>query len=332
MDGMEKNIHWVLLLVITIVCFSVQVSAVTVSELQGLIAEERGQVPETGRFVYVEESVDNSAIEGDPNSIVYLLSKIRSHCWTQNDILLDIKRNRARISKKDISDKSEFEEEYRKLAEQGYGLSGDGTIIYQGDYTLIVTQSETGSTPDLSINMRPAGAGLPNHKGKLYSGLLIAESVLANAIEADISAVEADGKSLLRVKIHTEKEGKLLNIQVIDLDPLLGFRFRHYELKGPNGQLAREIIADDYRDVNGIPYPFLYIRRQFDENGKVVKEKKYTFETVELGVDVSEDDFKVAVPAGTNVTDVAMTMRSFTINKGGTMSIGDVLELANQQE
>jgi len=135
---------------------------------------------------------------------------------------------------------------------------------------------------------------------------------------------------LLRIELITKGQKSLK--RTIDCDSSLGYCFRRIQCHS-EGQLVWETIADDYRYVNDVnntivvPYPFLYINRSFDKDGKIRRETKYVMEKVELGVDLSPDDFKIFVPAGTHFIDVVVSMTTHTIEQSGYMGIDDALSI-----
>jgi hypothetical protein len=50
-------------------------------------------------------------------------------------------------------------------------------------------------------------------------------------------------------------------------------------------------------------------------------------EKVELGVDLSPDDFKIFVPTGTRLFDSVASMTTHTIEQGGYIGIDDALSI-----
>ena len=144
-----------------------------------------------------------------------------------------------------------------------------------------------------------------------------------------MTEINLDGKTLLRIVLTTKGQNTLK--RSIDCVPSLGYRFRRIQCHS-DGHLVWEKIADNYRFVNDIssmfevPYPFLYINRSFDKDGKIRRETKYVMEKVELGVDLSPEDFKIFVPAGTRfVDDVSKVIH--TIENSGYIGIDDALNI-----
>ena len=120
-------------------------------------------------------------------------------------MLLDCNGKRVRISKEDISDKSEFAEEYKKLAEQKRTISRDSFWICDDNYYLSFDPVDKEDYPDLlMIGINPGNSGVEAHREKLYLGLPHDRFFSYAVDSADISAVEVNGKSLLRIKIYKE--------------------------------------------------------------------------------------------------------------------------------
>ncbi|MHC4843995.1 MAG: hypothetical protein ACYTEE_09360 [Planctomycetota bacterium] len=102
-------------------------------------------------------------------------------------------------------------------------------------------------------------------------------------------------------------------------------RFKKIETKR-NGKVHTQIFAENYVDVDGIPFPMVHRDRSYF-NGKF-KEETLIFDSVKLNCAISEDDFKLTVPADTLMQETIMTMTGFVLEEGGVFGIKDLLEYA----
>jgi hypothetical protein len=194
----------------------------------------------------------------------------------------------------------------------------------QGDYDMEISDGNAPNQPmDLGLWKRPG----PTAMFRFTSLGIIEEKLLSEDLAPTLSEINSDGKSLLRIEL-TRKEQNTLK-RIIDCDPSLGYRFRRNQRYSADERLVWETIADDYKDVNGIPHPFLYIERRFDKDGKISEETKYVMEKVELGVNLSPDDFKVFVPAGTQFID-DISRAIYTIEQSGYMGIDDAISIGKK--
>jgi hypothetical protein len=200
----------------------------------------------------------------------------------------------------------------------------------QGDYDMEISDGNASNGPSqLGLVKRPGR----HDKFKFMCLGAIDEKIIPEDANAILTEIESDGKVMLRIQYTRTGQNEIK--KTIDCDPSQGHRFRRIQWHS-NGRLVMETIADDYRDVNNVnnsivvPYPFLYIERSFDENGGIIRERKYMMEKVELGADLSPEDFKVFVPAGTEFMDDVISMRLHTIERSGYMGIDDALSMGEK--
>jgi len=75
----------------------------------------------------------------------------------------------------------------------------------------------------------------------------------------------------------------------------------------------------------------LYIDRIFSKEGDILFEEKYEIESAEFGIDLSKNDFSLFIPAGTAITDTALTGKVHKIEQDYYMSIGDILNIESKK-
>ena len=316
----RKIVSQLLFLICAVTLMGAQASAITLSELRQIITHSQESVA-TAHLVYVEEFNENRPVEGDPNSIDYKLETIRNHRNNKVDAILDYKIKRVRFSQTDLRDVDALLKEYALPPEQRINVSESKFVAIQGTYEMqFVGTDVSNGQAQLVLCERP---DIANYMLKMRYLGVINNKLLSEGRNPILTEINSDGQSSLRIQLTGKGQNAIKG--TIECDPSLGYRFRRIEWSGPDGRLIRETIADDYRDVNGIPYPFFYIERSFDENGKVSKESRCIFENVQLGIDVSEEDFKIFVPTGTILTDVVLSMTTYEIEQDSYMGIDDMM-------
>jgi hypothetical protein len=153
-----------------------------------------------------------------------------------------------------------------------------------------------------------------------YYGI-IDPNLLDEEREPAVSEISQNGQKLIQINVSYKT--MLLTIRC---DPQIQYRYRSIVWTNAKGEKTSEITAGNYKDVNGIPYPFSYGYRQF-MNGEIYREESYTFQKVEFNVTLDDRDFKILVPKGTSLTDLAISNRSPVIGLERFMDIEDVLTI-----
>ena len=209
-------------------------------------------------------------------------------------------------------------------------------FVHQPPYSMDIT-FKSGCSPFLSIDKRDnmGFGGYMRLLGSLDYVYMAEDMGLKPSL---INNIKENGKDLLRITYKSDR-----GTTIIDSIPSLGYVLYHKKSFDAKNRLMREEVADDYRNADGVQYPFLHIEREFDPNsGELKYEQKYTFEKVEFGVPLSADDFKIYVPIGTEVEDFVTDKKT---NPNGTetiienyktttaayMSIQDVLEMSSSR-
>lgn len=122
---------------------------------------------------------------------------------------------------------------------------------------------------------------------------------------SSLSEISVGTKNLVRLRIElnkvddpTERAGEI----EIDFDPAVGYRYLRYARFLPDGTLYHEILLSDYRDVNGYVMPFKVIENLYKANGTLRKRDEVQIKKAEFDDPVTDEDFAIAVPAGTSIT------------------------------
>lgn len=304
-----------------------QTSAITASDLQQIIKDTQKSIT-TAHLVYIMDSNDNYPVAGSDDDIMVLLRKANKHRLTKVDDIIELGRDRIRGSITDLRDLDAILKKYNLPAEQKMNVSLSRASVIKETYEMILDDDFTEGEPaQLAITERP---GKPPHfMSEMLSFGVINDKLLSEQNNPTFTEINSVGKKLLRIQLTQKREDvNLPDIDVkIDCDPALSYRLYRIE-KSINGNIGVETIANDYRVVDGVTYPFLYINRNFDLNGNILREIKYTIEKAEFGLDLSAKDLKLLIPQGTLVTDTILSMTTFEIEKTAYMGIDDVLSIA----
>jgi hypothetical protein len=324
MFTLERKMVFQLLFVICSATLArAQRPAITLPELRQIVTDSLESVT-TARLVYIEEFNDNEPPPFNEGSISYKIYQAQStNGHRKVDMLLDRVRDRVKMSLTELRDVDKLLKEHHLPPEQKINFPKSRTFLMQGDYDMEISDGNAPNRPmDMLLIKRPG-----RHAMFRFTSLgIIDNRLISGDVNATLTEIDSGGKPLLRIELTTK--GQKLLKRTIDCDPSLGYRFRRIQ-QHSDGKLIKETIADDYKDVNGIPHPFLYIDRGFDKDGKISRETKYVMEKVKLGVALSPDDFKVFVPAGTQfIDDISRAIH--TIEQSGYMGIDDALSIGRK--
>ncbi len=328
----RKIVFQLLFLICSATLAGAQEPAITLSELRQIVTDSRESITSvtTAHLVYIEDFNDNRPSTGDKDSVKYKVKEMHKHKRFKVDGILNCGTKSLKSSLMDLRDVDALLKEHNIPAVQKSVVSSSRIIVIQRPYEMeLLGIDVSDAPPDLILSKCP----VPKYYmfGLISLGI-INEKLLSEDLSPTLSEINSDGKSLLRIELITKGQKSLK--RTIDCDSSLGYRFRRIQCHS-EGQLVWETIADDYRYVNDVnntivvPYPFRYINRSFEKDGKIRRETKYVMEEVQLGVDLSPDDFKIFVPAGTQFIDTVVSMTTHPIDQSGYLGIDDALSIGS---
>jgi len=324
----RKIVSQLLFLICAVTAAGAEVPAITLSELRQIVTDNREPIisVNTAHLVYIKEFNDNRPTAGDKDSVKYKVKELNKHRRFKADVILNCRTKSLKRSLSDLRDVDALLKEHNMPPVQKSVVSWSRTLVIQRPYEMeLLGIDVSDAPPDLML--------FKCHEQEYHifglTSLGIINSVLSEDRNPILTEIESGGRSLLNIQLTIERPNDSPIVEKIECDPALGYRFRRIERR-IDGQLIKETIADDYRDVNGVPYPFLYIDRSFDKDGRISRETKYVMEKVELGVDLSPDDFKIFVPAGTRLFDSIVSMTVHKIEQSGYMGIDDALSIGKK--
>jgi hypothetical protein len=305
-------------------------STITLSGLRQITVEDQNAIP-TAYIVLLKEETNNEFAKlAESNFMDYNMAAARRYVRTEQEIFIDSRTNTLKRVITDLRDINALiaEHNIQDTPLNRHNLDISMTILRQGDnYFSYHPDSAAGffrEEPAKTISAQD------------YTSLgIIPEKILEQDIR--LSNIEADGKALSKVEWSRENPEGIVTGEII-CDPAIGYRFRSIRWS-EQGRVTKEIIADDYRDVDGIPYPFLYVTRNFNkETGEVVREERFTIEQAEFGFEMDDNDLKVFIPKGTNITTTmplspteSMALNS-RVHLGKEMGMEDLITLRDDAE
>lgn len=299
-----------------------ELSAITLDDLRETLAESCALVT-TAHVVYVDQWTDNEPSEGEPGTVEYKVNESRRNTLVEVDLLVDTDARQAKLMLTDLRDVNELLAEHDLPDEDvvRHNVGRTETYLYKDGYAILFDARIP------LLHFWKVG-GQTEHIFKFACLGVLSVDLVPDENRPQISETTAEGKTL--VHLTATQQGPSGTVEtVIQCDPALGYRFRTIRTSC-SGRPVSEVVADDYRDVNGIPYPFTYVERTFYNDGSVRTERQYAMQEVELGLILMKDDFKVNVPSGTEFTDAAVSGICSRIGLGRPFGIDEALSFARQ--
>ena len=307
--------------IIAIVCVR-PCFGITLSELRKVVADSN-DASRTARLLYIEENTSNDPVKQKEDSIEYKVKDLNRHTIVEVNAVFDRPTARVIALTSDLRDLDAFLKANNLPREQRVNLSRRQVVVCRGGYQLALCgqdAAESGGT--LLFSKHP-----DNTKWQFWSvpelGSLD-DRVISDEHNPRLSEVTIEGRQMLRVYVRT---GNLDG--TFECDPTIGYRYRRIEWRY-EGQIFIECVADDYRDVNGVYYPFHFVDRRFYPGGGVQSEKTYTIEEAAFGIKVIDDDFRIFVPGGTTFLETVMNNREQRLGMDRYIGIDDAIALARQ--
>ncbi len=190
----------------------------------------------------------------------------------------------------------------------------DNTTLYE---MTLYDSSRNRTEPQACLNKRPGKLGYYIDSG------VIDKRNLRDEFLTKLTHFTKGGSEYLKIELTFDKHGDRKLEYVCD--PGLGYRFR--ELKRTfKGDVTYKVTAEDYKIIDGIPFPFTYTTTYY-RDGKVAKQITKKVKEAKLNPVLTEKDFKLFLPKGTFVMEDILMKDTRIIESDGLMGIDDVLRL-----
>jgi hypothetical protein len=200
----------------------------------------------------------------------------------------------------------------------------DRTSLTNGSYELLLRSNNEQGIKTLYFEKMSAlrQASYPLYKDILFSGIFD-ERLLSFVKTPKISEEKMDGEDVLKIEEINLENGHEAKTTILFL-PSIGYRLKSFERRY-DGHLVTELIADDYRMINGVPFPFHTSGKQYNiSDHKLVAFGERTFEKVEFLNNLDENIFKIHVPKGTVFNDSVLGGKHTQYSEDQDVSIKDL--------
>ncbi len=272
---------------------------------------------------YPNKDVNNPSIKPETRKII----QINRRTIVEEDIIIDCAREKAKMVCSDLRDIPELLKSNNLNAHFKRELSKDRTSIIKDRFEMVYKppgDAEPGEPNNANLMLYDQGEYTKNMLKLPYLGI-IDSNLLNEENNPVITEISQEGQKLAQIKI-SYKMPRGARFGVILCDPQIQYRYRSIVWTNDKGEKLSEVIANDYRDVNGFPYPFLYVCRRF-VNGQLDSEESYNFQKVQFNVLLNDQDFMIFVPKGTPLLDLAISNRVAMIGLERYMGIEEALTI-----
>ena len=311
----------VALILVALLVFERTAQATTLAELRQGVVDAQPEIS-TARFVCTQESIHFTPSDKGAGSA----SKphgLDRHSLRHVTSIVDMNLARQKVVKKDLRTASMLAKAEASPGGQRIKTDQNRTDVRQDGLQLTYFGREGGGTKKPFLYLRELSKTVGNESWRFETGLL-STRYLAEEGNPSVKDVSIDGRDSVILTLSEKKQGKHYQA-TIEIDPALGYRFtrRRHTV---DGVLRMDVQADDYRDVNGIPYPHKFTVYTYDQFGNPREEKKWVYTNIQFGLDFAAEDFRVTVSKGTDVQN--LVDKSFAkIPSGGSFGIWDIVNI-----
>lgn len=329
MPQMRVESAWLsALLLVGLLPLDAPVLATTLSELRQLVMDSTPLV-RSARLTYTEKYDDyraSSARPPRPRSSPEL-EKIRRHTFGRIVSAIDLESGYENVVRTDLRDIDKLLEDHGLPERQRMNIDMTQVEVRRENLQMTFCNQEK-SKPGPHIILSRLRANTERESRHLKAGVVPVE-LLAAEWNPVIEEVRQGDRELVLTTLTKETNGNRYGIAMM-CDPALGYRLTCSKTT-VDGRLVAEMTTDDYRDVNGVPFPFKQGTRHYDRTGKKIAERTYTFSDVQFNVKFSDEQFQVSVPAGTKVYDGVM-QGVYTLDRAQVLSLEDVLGAKSRED
>lgn len=284
---------------------SLPASALTPEELQTLSQRHESAV-KSGVLTYTVQNTRSSVgvIPADILERFPGLDKVAEAnrvIQTRETLTFDAQRGFWKLQKTDLRDTEALVRTFGVPEMQRAGVSQTQTVIVGPQDHMIRFSPEDGR-PSLTIMPVPAQGSkqIPLRTGVISAGARSRQPAPA------LSEAQWHGRPVVKVVISRPP-----STSTYIADPAIGYRFRQVTVTDADARVLREIIASDYREVDGVPCPFRWEDRVFGPGSdQPLSEEIITVEAASFEAPAG-DPFSLRVPAGTEICNLVGPLRGF---------------------
>ncbi|HUW82278.1 MAG TPA: hypothetical protein VMZ31_05695 [Phycisphaerae bacterium] len=289
-------------------------AAASVDDVIAIARSQEGSIA-TGRITYRSSEhrttplarPDLSAVEWPDGAVPSkpfageaIVGRINQDISTRTTLVFDTDRGEWKAQATDLRDLDALIREHGLPQEQRLNLSRGQIDLAGRDSQVMLHQVAELDSSNLNLmdNLNPDLPfllSLPIDLGVVGAGMV---RELDNAQDVVVEHGTWRGQDVLSVTVYAHNG----IVATFHLDPEHGYGRRLAQTSSIDGTVVAEVVFEDYRDVNGVMIPFQVINRRYDpQTGELSYENAITVESAEINVPVSEEEFRLELPAGTVV-------------------------------
>lgn len=276
--------------------------------------------PSTMHLLAIEQVTVNRMADNNENEVNKSIKQANQSIVSEVNIFMDIQSEQAKEIQTDLRDINSLMVQYNIPDEKlnRINLNQSKIILYKGDNSIIYT-------PGISDITLWKSSG-PKYLFDIAANGIMPDKILNSKGDINVIEYEADEKTLVKVEI-TYKTGISI---IVECDPSIGYRYKSIKWLY-NGQLSSELLVNDYREVDGIYYPFYFVRRNYSESGNIEYEYILSVEEIHIGIKLAGNDFKIFAPPGTQIADSLVSQTTSKIGTSRTLGIDDVIAIGRNR-
>jgi hypothetical protein len=287
------------------------------------IRKEAQQLPRptSMHIVAIEQVTDNRIVDNNENEVNKSIKKANQYVVSEVNIFLDIQSEQVKEIITDLRDINLLVVQFKIPNEKlnSINLNQSKIILFKGGNTIIFKPE----IPDLTLlNV----LGPPKYLFDIATYGIIPEKILNSKGDVNVTEYQANGNQAAKIEIAF-KTG--LSI-IVECDPSIGYRYKSIKWFS-DSKITQEMLASDYREVDGIYFPFLFINRNYSENGNIEYEYSLSTEQVHFGINLTADDFRIFAPAGTQISDSLISETTSKIGTERYLGIDDVIVIGRNR-
>jgi hypothetical protein len=307
--------------------FSSAVSATTLDDVRKSSTAAKSNISSSHMVYFLESKHPRLSFENMPklDDTSRKIAELNRNITFEVDAVIDSSLEKSKLIFTDLRDANALRTQYNLPKRTRISLPANYTILIKSNYEMDYYPPLDYEEPNNAMIVLNKHSGPANYYLDLPYYGIIDSNLLDEERQPAVSEIIQDGQKLIQINVSYKMAGGA-RLGVIICDPQIQYRCRSIVWTNDKGVKSTEITASDYKNVNGIPYPFSYVYRQF-ANGELDREESYTFQKVQFNVTLNDLDFKILVPKGTSLTDLAISNRSPVIGLERFMGIDDVLTI-----
>jgi len=299
-------------------------AGITLPELREVVSSDLGAISR-GKIVAEINVLDNSYVSSSPQKNNHeddklKIKRINSQQKYLSTYTFDTTRGLTKEVWEDLRDLDAIAKKENLTPVQRINVDCSQSVLVDNttlNELSFMDSNRTGAEPQACLNKRPGKIRYYVEPGTIN------KKYLKEKYSIKLTQLTEGDSDLLKIDITFDEKGDS-KLEYI-CNPGLGYRFKEQNWIY-KGQVTKKITAEDYKIIDGIPYPFTYTTTYY-RNGEVKKRITKKVKKAKLDPVLTKKDFKIFLPNGTFMIEDVILHSTRTIKYGGAMGISDVLGL-----